>query len=272
MRTRGRRASAVVVAAKGLLRERRSIECGAMNPEIRNLTNLAKHSVRCAGRGRFGEAAASVAVFGIRVMEAAAEVGAPSRVTCPYCGWSGRRFKTFTSGTSWRAGAVCPLCLSLERHRESLSLFLRLRPVFPPRIRVLDIAPSRAFREWCGRRSDVDYVSFDKVSALAMVKGDLQYLPFRSGMFDIVLCSHVLDYLPDDRLGMREIGRVMAPDGVAILEHNFLRDRPTEEWHAPRRDALDRVRQYGADLPDRFREAGLVPNRVGVDTEVFLAF
>src|SRR5687768_1269361 len=123
MRTRGRRASPVVVAAKGLLPERRSIECGAMNPEIRNLVNLARHSVRSVSRGRLGEAAASTAVIGIRAVEAVAEVGARPRVTCPYCGWSGRRFKTLASGASWRPGAVCPRCLSLERHREFLGLF-----------------------------------------------------------------------------------------------------------------------------------------------------
>lgn len=243
-----------------------------MNPEIRNLVNLAKHSVRSAGRGRLGEAAASTAVIGIRAVEAIKELGARARVTCPYCGWSGGRFKTLVAGASWRPGAVCPRCLSLERQREFLGLFLRVRPLFPARIRVLDIAPSRAFREWCVGRDDVDYVSFDKVSELAMVKGDLQRLPFRSARFDFVLCSHVLDYLPDDRLGMREIRRALAADGVAVLEHSFFRDRPTEEWHAPRRDALDRVRQYGADLPDRLREAGLVPRRVGADTEVILAF
>ena len=243
-----------------------------MHPEIRNLANLAKHAARSLARGRLGEAGAAIVVVGIRIVEAAAEVVPSAAVRCDFCGWSGRRFKTFLAGRSRRRGAVCPRCLSLERHREFIRLFRRLRPLFGERIRILDIGPTLAFSTICRGSPDVHYVSLDKSSALAMVRGDLHHLPVRPGAFDVVLCSHVLDYLVDDRKGMREIRSALKEDGVAILEHTFRRDCPTEEWQAPRRDALDRRRQYGADLPDRLRDAGLEVRAAGPGTEVFLAF
>lgn len=155
-----------------------------MPSEIRNLANVAKHGVRSLARGRFGEARAATAVLGLRVLEAVEELGGASHVTCDFCGWTGPRFKTFLVGASFRGGAVCPRCLSLERHREFIVLFRRVRPLFGERIRVLDIAPTLAFSDLCRASPDIDYVSLDRESELAMLRGDVQCLPFRRGVFD----------------------------------------------------------------------------------------
>lgn len=244
-----------------------------MPSEIRNLANLAKHGASSMARGRFSEARAALAALGFRVLEAAQELGGPTRVTCDFCGWTGRQFKTFVVGASCRRGAVCPRCLSLERHREFIVLFRRVRPLFGERIRVLDIAPTLAFSELCRAAPDIDYVSVDRESELAMLLGDVQWLPFRPGVFDFVLCSHVLDYVKDDRRGMREIHAVLKDGGMAILEQDFRPDQPTQEWNGPRPEELDRIRQYGRDYPDRLAEAGFHLRRAGMGTQpVFLAF
>ena len=244
-----------------------------MPSEIRNLANVAKHGVRSLARGRFGEARAATAVLGLRLLEAVEELGGASDVTCDFCGWTGPRFKTFLVGASFRGGAVCPRCLSLERHREFIVLFRRVRPLFGERIRVLDIAPTLAFSDLCRASPDIDYVSLDRESELAMLRGDVQCLPFRRGVFDFVLCSHVLDYVKDDRRGMREIHGVLKASGLAILEQDFRPDQPTEEWNGPRPEELDRIRRYGRDYPDRLGEAGFHLRRAGPGTHpVFLAF
>lgn len=56
------------------------------------------------------------------------------------------------------------------------------------------------------------------------VVADLASLPFADGYFDCVTCGYVLEHLPDARLGLREIGRVLAPGGRLLLlttEDNF---------------------------------------------------
>jgi SAM-dependent methyltransferase len=240
-----------------------------MHPEIHNVGNLAKHLGKSVARGRLRDARACAIVIGWRLREAIAELRPSRNVTCDYCGWSGRRFKTFLAGAAYRHDAVCPQCLSLERHREFILLFRRLRPLLAERLRILDIGPTRAFAEACRAAPDLDYVSIDRVSKLAMLHMDVQRLAFAAEVFDVVVCYHVLDYVSDDRGAMSEIRRVLKRSGMAILEETIDASRRTAEWPAP--TPYDgRVRQYGEDFADRLGEAGLTARRIR--GSVFLAF
>ncbi len=53
---------------------------------------------------------------------------------------------------------------------------------------------------------------------------DLTRLPFADGTFDCVTCGYVLEHLPDARLGLGELARVMQPGARMLLlttEDNF---------------------------------------------------
>ena len=47
--------------------------------------------------------------------------------------------------------------------------------------------------------------------------GDALSLPFPDATFDRVICSEVLEHIPDDRGAMREILRVLRPGGTAAV-------------------------------------------------------
>lgn len=49
------------------------------------------------------------------------------------------------------------------------------------------------------------------------VVADATHLPFKAGSFSQVICSEVLEHLPDDRPALREIASVMKPAGSLIL-------------------------------------------------------
>jgi len=135
-------------------------------------------------------------------------------------------------------------------------VFRALRPVLPSRVRLLDIAPTKGFSDYCTNASDIEYLSVDKVSSIAMKRMDIQQLDLAADTFDLVTCCHVLDYVTDDIQGLREIHRVLKPEGVAILQERFSEDRLTEEWGRVRADKRDRVRHYGRDFRDRVAMTG----------------
>ncbi len=52
---------------------------------------------------------------------------------------------------------------------------------------------------------------------LDYVVADLCHLPFPSESFDCITCGYVLEHLPDARLGLAELARVLEPGGRMLL-------------------------------------------------------
>jgi SAM-dependent methyltransferase len=81
--------------------------------------------------------------------------------------------------------------------------------------------------------------------------------------FDVIYCSHVLEHVPDDRLAMSELRRVLKRAGWAVLLVPITAEQTIEDptvTDPAERERLfgqhDHVRRYGPDYVDRLREAG----------------
>jgi SAM-dependent methyltransferase len=85
---------------------------------------------------------------------------------------------------------------------------------------------------------------------------DLTRLPFEDGCFDVVIASHVLEHIQDDRAAIGEIFRVLGIGGIAILPVPIVHSGRTVEYGAPRPDEEMHVRAPGLDYFDRFTDAG----------------
>jgi SAM-dependent methyltransferase len=207
----------------------------------------------------WAKAARGVEAFG----RLAREVTGPARGSsssgarsCPVCGWSGERFAPMYYVDHFRDDAMCYGCTCLERCRFVKTYIDReLGAYFAgARRKVLDIGPVRYSRAFFP--DDVDYVSFDLYSPLAMVRGDISATPLSDAFCDLWLCSHVLDVVPDDTAAMRELFRLLRPGGVGILDNAMHWDRTTEIYEGPRARECGHRRRYGTDLPDRLRAVG----------------
>jgi SAM-dependent methyltransferase len=189
-----------------------------------------------------------------------------NRVECPVCGGHFRKFMPY-GYNKVRENALCPKCMSLERHRL-LWLYLKNRTdFFLKPLKVLHLAPEQCFYKRFRKMENLSYMTADLNSPLADVKLDVQEMPFGDDEFDVVICNHVLEHVPDDRQAIREIYRVLKAGGFAILqvptdykmeltyEDDTITEPSEREKHFRQKD---HYRLYGKDYLRRLSEAGFV--------------
>ena len=179
---------------------------------------------------------------------------------CPLCGHRGR-FWSF--GNPPRSEAMCPRCLSLERHRLLHLLVDAHQPAAFDGRHVLHFAPEGCIRERLARISR--YVTADLSGRGVDLQCAMEAIPFPDGAIDTVIANHVLEHVDDDLVAMREVRRVLKPEGMAILSVPIIQgwDETYEDRTivapAERRTHFgqeDHKRMYGRDFADRLRRAG----------------
>jgi SAM-dependent methyltransferase len=191
-----------------------------------------------------------------------------NKVLCPICDHGYTKFLPY-GRINPRQNALCPNCLSLERHRL-IWLYLKERTgFFSGKKNVLHIAPEACFIKRFERQHGEGYITADIESPLAKVKMDIHQIPFPENTFDAVLCNHVLEHVNDDIKAMSEICRVLKPGGFAIMQVPFFRPIPEKTYEdfsvtdpKEREKAFgqdDHVRKYGTDYTARIARAGLTP-------------
>lgn len=178
----------------------------------------------------------------------------------------GKSYKSFLpyGYENQRENVLAPGTLSLERHRL-LWLYLTETDFFSRRIKLLHFAPEQAFYKRFTVQENLEYTTTDIESPLAMVKADICDLPFEDNAFDVILCNHVLEHIPDDQTAMKELYRVMKPGGWGIFQIpldpnrsvSFQDDRITDpKERAKIFGQYDHVRIYGMDYFNILSVAG----------------
>jgi ubiquinone/menaquinone biosynthesis C-methylase UbiE len=84
-------------------------------------------------------------------------------------------------------------------------------------------------------------------------KVDIRELPFDDATYDFVLASIVLDYVPDDSRAIKEIRRVLKPNGIAILPVSLVCEK-TIEYSEPNPFESNHVRASGMDYFERYEK------------------
>lgn len=171
----------------------------------------------------------------------------PRRVECNICGWSGRHL----ASDEWHPHTVCWKCRSLVRHRllvDSLALLdgVKFSDLVEGR-RVLHFSPERLTTPLFKPRSAA-YTTADFLRTDTDLQLDLTNMPsVADGSVDLLIACDVLEHVPDHLRGMREIFRVLAPGGTAILTV------PQQDGLAQTRsdptitDPEERLRQFGQE-------------------------
>ena len=140
-------------------------------------------------------------------------------------------------------------------------------------MRVLHFAPEPVFYEQFSSHKDIEYWSVDlNPNAFGVKKVvDITNITFEDNKFDLIMCNHVLEHIPDDKKAMSELYRVLKPQiGIAFLNvpvFNIPKTFENPEYNTPELRSkhygqADHVRAYGLDYVDRLKS-------VGFDVEIY---
>ena len=189
---------------------------------------------------------------------------------CPLCGCQRRKFMPY-GYVSPRENALCPNCLSLERHRLLWLWLVRESDIGRGAMalpKMLHIAPEvalmRKFRKMYASTPD-RYVTADLESPLADMHFDVQQIPLAKESFDAIICNHIMEHVEDDGKALRELYRILRRGGWGVIlspvdlerEKTFEDDTITDPAERTRIfGQYDHRRIYGRDYAARLREAG----------------
>jgi len=120
----------------------------------------------------------------------------------------------------------CPICHSAERDRL---LYLYIKDYLhlfenQEKINILHIAPEEClFSVFYKKINHQNYVCGDKFEEGYKYAKHVQFIDvtdinYEDNYFDLILCNHVLEHIPNDRKAMQELHRVLKPGGKAILQ------------------------------------------------------
>ena len=199
------------------------------------------------------------------LLESFADENISEGCECPVCRTKLRVFLPF--GENPRPNAQCPNCKSLERHR-ALWLLMQQLDWYHKGMRVLHFAPESIFYRLLSSFKDIDYwpVDLDPSRYNGMVRKavDITSIPFNDNSFDLIMCAHVLEHIPDEKKAISELYRVLNVGGFAFLNvpvFNIPKTFENPEINTPELRSkyygqFDHVRAYGLDYPQRLGVAG----------------
>ena len=200
------------------------------------------------------------------------------RKFCPVCQSQVDKFLPF--GVVKRKNARCPYCFSLERHRALWFYFENHTDLFTNKnkksLKILHFAPEKIFYDKFSNSLDIDYYPVDFDSSFSGFIGDggnyilrdivdIQNIQYQNNMFDVIICNHILEHIPNEQSAITELLRVLKKDGQAYISVPVYDDlEVTLENHTYNTAELrkkyygqsDHVRKYGRDFPQRLTNAG----------------
>ncbi|MDX6689274.1 MAG: hypothetical protein QOG15_731 [Solirubrobacteraceae bacterium] len=146
-----------------------------------------------------------------------------------------------------RHETLCLRCNSLERHRRAILFLRRSTDLFTASLHVLHVAPEPSLRTALENLSNLRYITGDLLAQDVDVQLDLTAIAFPDDTFDVVLCSHVLEHIPDDRTAMQEMRRVLKPNGWAFINVPSDPDRTTTYENSAVVSPEERLEHFGQD-------------------------
>ncbi|MFH1000938.1 MAG: class I SAM-dependent methyltransferase [Bacteroidota bacterium] len=202
---------------------------------------------------------------------------------CPYCKHSFRKMlsdgeklhvieKFQIIGSGYRENCTCPRCYSKDRDRLIYLYFEKNTSLFTEQHKVLHIAPEAWLKELFQSLPNIHYTNgvkepenmgyyYDRRTRDL----DITDLEMKDNFYDVIVCNHVLEHIPDDIKAMKEIYRVLKPGAKAVLQvpYSLILESTYEDESITKPEQrskffgqFDHVRIYAKDYVKRLESVG----------------
>ena len=215
---------------------------------------------------------------------------------CPICGMSGRAFTPLPQAHREQAlkygypymgkGETisletygCPQCNASDRERlyaHWLQIWIDAA-ILGRNIRVIHFAPEHMLSTYIQQLKLFEqYETADLMMENVTHRHvDLMQLPFAANTYDFLLCSHVLEHVPDDAKALQELYRILKPGGAGLIMAPIIPELPMTIEDPAETSAEVRWRRFGQDdhvrlyahddYVRRIENAGFAVKQFGVD-------
>jgi ubiquinone/menaquinone biosynthesis C-methylase UbiE len=174
------------------------------------------------------------------------------KVLCPCCGKTFGRFVHFEFNRpyvydferykEYYKNTICPNCFSLPRHRIACSYF----DSNCIEGNILMFGAEKSLKKYFDRNNN-RYTTADLFDQTANLKIDIQEIQLPDEQWDLIICNHVLEHVPDYKKALMELNRILKKGG--ILEITVPTDRDFEtvyEAHGVNVTSTEeRIRTFG---------------------------
>lgn len=144
---------------------------------------------------------------------------------------------------------TCKYCKTSDRGRM-ICAFLKMSKLPSAKIgtRLLHIAPEKGVEGWIRQNCpNVLYESTDLFATNVTFQSDIQnMISIKDNTYDYFICSHVLEHVQDDQKAMKELFRILKPEGIGIIlvPISIGLTEVDEEWGLSEAENWKRFAQY----------------------------
>lgn len=180
-----------------------------------------------------------------------------SNVSCPVCERSFREFILLEN----KRDTLCPNCGSLPRNRLLWILLRDRHQIENHSYKLLHFSPARSLKKKLKKLKNISYTSTDYCSQYEDKQHDITNIKEPDNSYNLIICYHVLEHIPDDVKAIRELFRILAPGGVAFIQTPFKDGEIYENTSIT--DPLDRLKHFGQEDHVRIYSLNGLKSRLG---------
>jgi SAM-dependent methyltransferase len=182
-------------------------------------------------------------------------------IYCPFCPGF---FKAERYPFSKEISSNCPVCGSSVEERTIL-LFLQTKTeMMSGEKKILVIAEPGNIADYFENFPNVELKIYTETGDFSIRDNSMKDR-YPDDEFDIIVCNHIIEKLPQPQLVLKEIKRILKPDGIAMMMAyvDYEKDKTVEMAVTHFKDRLSlygipgNYRRYGKDYADQIRSFGL---------------